>query len=260
MEVNRLTGYKISLFNFLIVYLIIFYQKVISPVIGFACAHRYQHGGASCSEFVKQIIRQKGILSGFSDIRDRFQACKRAAINIHVNSRRKEAGVLDCGLDGCGDIGSCFDGAGGGDAGTGSGSSIIVVLPVGVIILLLIFGGSIWHKGPQVKAIEIRLIENQQEVQEKGIARLLGGKQPDYQVIFNVNGRKIVTNTLTNSSAKTWLKLKPKTGFGISDAKSITIVNKQVLKDEVLEFISSVGESGRAEVYEYRLFEGWEVF
>jgi putative component of membrane protein insertase Oxa1/YidC/SpoIIIJ protein YidD len=50
MEVKGLTGNRVSLFSSLIVYLIIFYQKVISPVKGFSCAHRYQHGGSSCSE------------------------------------------------------------------------------------------------------------------------------------------------------------------------------------------------------------------
>jgi putative component of membrane protein insertase Oxa1/YidC/SpoIIIJ protein YidD len=247
---------QIRLIDFLVVHLIIFYQKIISPFKGFSCAYRYQQGGSSCSEFVKQIVQQKGFVSGFSDIRARFHDCKLAAIEIHNSNRRKEAGVLDCGLDGCGDVGSCFDGVGGGGAGagTGSGASIVIVLPVGIIILLLIFGGSIWLKGPQVSSIEIRLIEKQLEVQEKGVARLLGGKQPDYQVIFTVEGRKIATNTLINSTAKTWLKLEPKSRFRAVDIERITIVNKQVLKDEILEVIDGPGESGKGEIYEYRIF------
>lgn len=258
MEANRLSGSRAGFFDFIAVGLIVVYQKVISPLKGYSCAHRYRHGGLSCSEYVKQAVLRNGGASAYPDIRSRFQACKSAARDIHRQAPKNQTGVLDCGLDGCGDVGSidsCF-GDGGGDGGSGSGkSSIVIVLPVGFFIILLIFAGLTWFKAPQVDAIEIRLIENQQEAQEKGIALLLGGKNPDYQVIFLVNGRKITTNTLPNSSAKSWLRLEPKSGFEIADLEQVTILNKQVLADIVLETIDNPKRQGSGEYYEYRLNE-----
>ncbi len=256
MEANRLSATGVGFFDFIAVGLIVIYQKAISPVKGFSCAHRYQHGGLSCSEYVKQIVLRKGIVSGYTEIRSRFRACKSAALEVHRKSPRNQMGVLDCGFDSCGDIGSidsCF-GDSGAQGGSGK-SSIVIILPTGLLIILLILAGASRFKGPRVSAIDIRLIENQQEAQEEGVARLLGGKQPDYQAIFSVDGRKIVTNTLTNSSAKTWLRLELKSGFKIADLEQMTILNKQVLKDIVLETIDNPERQGSGEYYEYRLSE-----
>lgn len=256
MEANQLSKNRVGFFNSIAVCLIFIYQKAISPVKGFSCAHRYRHGGLSCSEYVKQVVLRKGIVSGYTDIRSRFHACKSAALKIQRKYPQNEAGFLDCGLDGCGDfgdIGSCFDG-GGAEGGSGK-SSVVIILPIGLLIILLIIAGSVWFKGPRVNAIDIRLVEDQQEAQEKGVARLLGGKYPDYQVLFVVNGKKIATNTLSNSTAKTWLSLEPETGFKIADLEQITILNKQVLEDKVLEIIDKPGRQGRGEYYEYRLSE-----
>lgn len=256
MEANRLSGNEAGFFDLIALALIVIYQKAISPVKGFSCAHRYQHGGLSCSEYVKQVVLRKGIVSGYREIRSRFHACKSAALEVQRKSLRHQTGVLDCGFDSCGDIGnidSCFGDSGAqGDTGK---SSIVIILPAGLLIILLILAGAFWVKEPRVSAIDIRLIENQQEAQEQGIARLLGGKQPDYQVVFIVDGRKIVTNTLPDSSAKTWLRLELNSDFKIADLEQMTILNKQLLKDIVLETINNPQRQGSGEYYEYRLSE-----
>ena len=138
--------------------------------------------------------------------------------------------------------------------------AVVVILPVGIVILLLLFGSFNWLQGPLINAIDIRLIDEQQETQDKGIARLLGGRHPDYQVVFVVSGRKIATNTLGNSTARTWLSLRPETAFKATDLEQIRIINKQVLEDEILEIIDKPGPQGRGEYYEYRLNEERAVF
>ncbi len=74
----------------LLIIVINFYQKFLSPYKGFCCAHRFFYHGLSCSEAVKEILLQDGIVSGFSRIRERFQECKNASQilkrNILVNS------------------------------------------------------------------------------------------------------------------------------------------------------------------------------
>ena len=166
--------------------------------------------------------------------------------------------MLDCSLDGCGDIGSCFDG---GDApGGGNKSTIVIILPGGLLILLLIIAGFNWFQGPHVSAIDIRYIGAQQEAQDKGIARLTGSARPDYQVIFVVSGREITSNTLNNRSAKNWLSLQPQSRFELEGLEQIKIINKQVLKDEILDVIDKPGRKGSSEHYEYRLSEERAVY
>jgi len=255
MQANHFAGNRDGLFDVIAVFLILAYQKVISPIKGFSCAHRFRHGGPSCSEYVKQVVRRKGVVSGYSDIRSRFRACKSAARHIHSRTPKSQAGVLDCGLDSCGDFGSIDSCFGGGGAEGGGKSATVIVLPIGIVILLLIFGGFTWLKGPEVSAIEIRLIEGRQEAQEKGVARLLGGKNPDYQVVFRVNGKNVKTNTLPNSSASSWLNLETSYSFEFADLEKITILNRQLLEDILLDTINNPAQQGSGEYYEYRLIE-----
>ena len=250
---NQFSKGRGGIVNAIAVFLISVYQKVISPVKGFSCAHRHLHGGLSCSEYVKQVVIRKGIASGYADIQSRFVACRSAADKIQRQYPRAEAGFLDCGLDGCGDFGSCFDG-GGADGSSGK-SSTIVIFPSLLLIIILIFIFFVWFDGPQVNNIDIRLIEGQQEAQETGVARLIGGEKLDYQIVFTVNGKKIPTNTIDNSSAKNWLSLQPGSGFALEDLDQITILNKQVLEDKVLEIIDDPGREGSGELYEYRISE-----
>lgn len=54
------------------------YQKHLSPLKGFSCAHRLLHGGVSCSQYTKQIIAQEGLAAALHKSRQRFQECKQA--------------------------------------------------------------------------------------------------------------------------------------------------------------------------------------
>ena len=60
------------------VLLITFNQRVISPHKGFKCAHASVHGGNSCSEAIKIIIQEEGLIIGYPKIRTRFDDCKLA--------------------------------------------------------------------------------------------------------------------------------------------------------------------------------------
>jgi putative component of membrane protein insertase Oxa1/YidC/SpoIIIJ protein YidD len=79
----------------LAILLIVFYQKFISPFKGFRCAYAVLRGGDSCSEAVKKIVRDKGLLGGYRDIRARFQACKEANETL-IRNRQRRRGRNDC--------------------------------------------------------------------------------------------------------------------------------------------------------------------
>ncbi|HET8704696.1 MAG TPA: membrane protein insertion efficiency factor YidD [Pseudomonadales bacterium] len=68
----------------LIVALIEFYQRYISPYKGFKCAHAYLHGGDSCSASIKKIIIEHGVLKGYTLVRHRFAACRQAHALLSV--------------------------------------------------------------------------------------------------------------------------------------------------------------------------------
>ncbi|CAM3471636.1 Putative membrane protein insertion efficiency factor [Klebsiella spallanzanii] len=65
--------------NNLILKLIVFYQRVISPRKGYRCAYGVLHHTQGCSGAVKEIIQRKGVIGGRKEIRQRFADCRLAA-------------------------------------------------------------------------------------------------------------------------------------------------------------------------------------
>lgn len=71
------------------------YQRHLSPLKGYACAHRVLHGGDSCSQYVKALILEKGPAGAVARVRERFAACRaaneslRAGISSRETSRRR---------------------------------------------------------------------------------------------------------------------------------------------------------------------------
>ena len=260
---SPLENNKSSMLDSVLLFLILIYQKFISPIKGFKCAHYYEHGGLSCSDFVKQTIKRRGVLYGLTVIQSRFNACRSAAALIRSRGLRDESGFLDCAPDACSDFGSCGDFGGGGGAGGDTGSSksaTVIFIPFSFLLIVILLVGFNFFEGPQIDHIEIRLLEGQVEIHETGIAKLVGGDLPDYQVIFDVDGRQVTTNTLDNSSAKEWITLTPKRQVDLSDVRKITIVNKQVLKDEILDSVISPEAKGSGEKYQYRIIEAGGFF
>lgn len=60
--------------------LIASYQRYLSPLKGYRCAHRALHGGESCSQFVKQALLQYGAGDAWRLARQRFAACASAHV------------------------------------------------------------------------------------------------------------------------------------------------------------------------------------
>lgn len=54
------------------------YQKHISPQKGFSCAHRLLHGDESCSQYIKRLIAQEGLVEAIRASQQRFQVCREA--------------------------------------------------------------------------------------------------------------------------------------------------------------------------------------
>jgi uncharacterized protein len=69
--------------------LIFAYQRFVSPYKGFCCAHRALHGGSSCSEAVRQVVLERGLMGALPSIRARFHACKHAHLVLMAEEENR---------------------------------------------------------------------------------------------------------------------------------------------------------------------------
>lgn len=96
------------------------YQRFISPYKGYHCAHAALHQGKSCSQAVKFIIAEQGVLNSWTAIRQRFAACRAASLVLRQGcksaehpcndaQKRKDKRCRDTCLDNCNLSCDCFD-------------------------------------------------------------------------------------------------------------------------------------------------------
>lgn len=60
------------------------YQRFMSPYKGFRCAHDVLHGQGGCSGYARRAILKHGVVEGLSLLRQRFAACKAAALTLQA--------------------------------------------------------------------------------------------------------------------------------------------------------------------------------
>ncbi len=70
--------------------LITLYQRFLSPYKGFRCAAGAYYRTGSCSNVVRQIVREHGLLGGLGRIRRQFTRCACAARRIEEEKKKKK--------------------------------------------------------------------------------------------------------------------------------------------------------------------------
>jgi putative component of membrane protein insertase Oxa1/YidC/SpoIIIJ protein YidD len=89
------------------------YQKYISPHKGFCCAYKVHHNESSCSEFAKNMVREKGVFKAIPSINERFGLCKISSDYLkneyEIGNDKKAHKAGKCSLDAC-NAGACFYG------------------------------------------------------------------------------------------------------------------------------------------------------
>jgi len=69
------------------------YQRWVSPHKGFCCAYRVLTGGRSCSEYARQTVLDRGILTLTKALPRQFSRCRRAhATLLAMTVASEEAG------------------------------------------------------------------------------------------------------------------------------------------------------------------------
>ncbi|UQN09617.1 membrane protein insertion efficiency factor YidD [Deinococcus sp. QL22] len=93
LSINTFTASALSAISF--------YQRWLSPLKGFRCAHAALYGGESCSAAVARVISEQGLTGSASAISARFQACRSAfdqlSLGQHVTGGARVRGVCCCG-------------------------------------------------------------------------------------------------------------------------------------------------------------------
>jgi putative component of membrane protein insertase Oxa1/YidC/SpoIIIJ protein YidD len=64
------------------------YQRHLSPLKGYCCAHNYLHRNGSCSQFAMRAVTKYGVVKMLGLLRLRFKAC--ALAYQHIQEARKE--------------------------------------------------------------------------------------------------------------------------------------------------------------------------
>ena len=82
MQILRLPSYTVA-------QIIVAYQRYLSPLKGFSCAHRAFHGGDSCSEWSRKAVLRAGLIRFPALLFRRLRAC-RIAYNMLTRAQSDE--------------------------------------------------------------------------------------------------------------------------------------------------------------------------
>lgn len=253
--------------------LIEFYQRVISPRKGFHCAHHRVHQGDTCSNAVKYLIRDKGVVSAWPLIRVRFKEC-REAYNVLLNnngSTHRADICVPCDVS----FGDCS--FGGGEGSSDTCVSCCDFIPtdgprfsrrtwrrilLGLCIVSLI--AAYWFYGRGINVVY--LMDN--GVQQNSVLDLLTKrKQPSVRVLLEVNGRKYYTETVQLDSFDSEYKLELSNGplsyhidrLQIMDAR-IKLGDEAVVVSQILEEFNKPTNKGQGKRFNYRIKRRWHFF
>ena len=81
--------------NKLAILFIKIYQRHISPKKGYVCAHRYYHGGDSCSEYTKKCITEFGIIKTIPLFFERLDDCKKTFNEYQEKEKNQSSSCSD---------------------------------------------------------------------------------------------------------------------------------------------------------------------
>lgn len=97
--------------KFLLVISIKAYQRYVSPIKGFNCAHNHLYGEGSCSNWALSILDNKGVIALCAEMPTRIEQCNDASEKIKENSDCKKHDSDSSNVDKCcipAEITSCW--------------------------------------------------------------------------------------------------------------------------------------------------------
>lgn len=95
VSLSSITSYVSSLTKMIVVFLISFYQRFLSPLKGFSCAYRVYHDSPSCSAYVKQVFLEQDFKVAIAMANQRFGECEEANRLLQAQNEKVEDTALD---------------------------------------------------------------------------------------------------------------------------------------------------------------------
>lgn len=256
------------------VFFITFYQRWISPIKGFTCAHHVLHGEATCSNAVKSLILEHGLLPALPLIRNRFDECRTAFDRLQTGLSSPQSADLPCdlscdpGFADCGgsstasNSGWCFGYCG--FPGNSSGLSkkterVVISITLSVALIL-----SYVYYGRDINSIYITDLGG---AKKSFVSRLFERDQPQVRVLILVDGQKFYTEIVKLDEPRIEYKLlldTPISTFDIDrleilDAR-LNIASKLVVVGQVLEVFERPANKAEGIRFSYRFKRRWHFY
>ncbi len=254
--------------------LIEFYQRVISPRKGFRCAHHVLHGKQTCSNAVKDLIVEHGILAAWPKIRKRFKACRTAYQTLIANPTLLPRTDIPCDLPCDVSFADCSFGDGG-SKGTGCSPCDLMhcdgprlsrrtwrrIIIASFIVSLL---ASYWFYGRGVSSITLIDLGKRQNMVEQLIQR----EQPQLRVLLIVNGKKYYSEItqLESKNRPTTLFFREAAPLAykidtlqVLDAR-VNLGGNLFVIGQVLDEFSKPSKQGVGQRFQYKIKRRWHLF
>ena len=170
-----------------------------------------------------------------------------------------------------GETGGCFDTAGGSAStevkSSGCSTAELFLLFFGLsspikFILLTLFlsigiGSGYFFHGSKVEEVGIKLTDLSFDDEDRKLSFVKDSELPDYQLLLNVDGKKIFSNIKHNCSAKDWLYLNVEESFDPKSLRDITVFNKQLISRKELENVPYPLKDEGSNRFEYKIGRRW---
>jgi len=257
--------------------MIALYQRFLSPIKGYHCAHHRLHKGDTCSNAIKKIVIDNELTKVPSLARKRFEECKQASITLKglANSQRIDLSCdLPCaGSDSCtGD--SLFSGCGKDNDACTLPCDICFDLNLGnrrtrrIIygIFFIACFSLVFYHGSRITKIELTPIAN---AQSTGILERLSKREsPSLRVVL-LDGSQEIKSSIVETEGLTInapilldfgraISLSRMSEMRIQDARFKAALDLPVVSQE-LDKVSSPKRSGAGQKYRYQFKARWAL-
>lgn len=250
----------------LVVWLIEVYQRWVSPYKGFHCAHHHLHQTGTCSNAVKQLVVEKGVLGALPFVRQRVQAC-RQAYQVLSCSPTELACDMPCDVS----FGDCGGGSTGASEACILPCELVAFAPsrrarrsitVGLLILGLIC--AYWFYG---RAVDSVILSRVTDAPTGFFDRLKSRQEPDLRVLIKVGNKKYYSEVQSLQASQSSVTLHFNSGPLVYDLTALevhdarfNVAGELVVIGQVLESIKQPSSMGKGERFNYRIKRRWHFF
>lgn len=258
----------------LVLWMIGLYQSKISSRKGFNCAHHKLHGQETCSNAVKYLVAEHGLIESIPAIRSRFRECREAFNQLSNEASLPTRADLPISCDAPCDVsfGDC------GGAPTDSESSCLlpcIFIPgmnfsnkaqnrVFLMFCLASLLIGYWYYGREVSSISI---ERTSARTGSLITRLFVRDDPKLRVMLQVDGKKYYSNVISLNHADSRYTLPMSDGpesfkidkIELQDAR-LSVGGDLFVIGQAIESIDNPKSSGEGERFKFSIKRRWHLY